>query len=170
MFCLLSFLTFGVMSDCSDIDTPTRSTITLTLLLSAVAFKVSVSAFLPQVPYFTFLDSVMWLLTSFISVLAVENIAWPAATCTNLKMNLGHEHEVYVMYGLLFLLVTMVAVMSYIAWQIVTANKYKLKVLTGLTETTASSNAASRATTQSARIQPESSREINSPSKRAVGK
>jgi hypothetical protein len=168
MFCLLSFLTFGVMNDCSDIDTATRSTITLTLLLSAVAFKVSVSAFLPQVPYFTFLDSIMWLLTSFISVLAVENIAWPAATCTNLKMNLGHEHEVYVMYGFLFLLVTMVAVMSYIAWEIVTANKSK--VLPGLTETTTSSNAASRATTQSAKIQPEPSREINSPSKRAVGK
>ena len=168
MFCLLSFLTFGVMNDCSDIDTATRSTITLTLLLSAVAFKVSVSAFLPQVPYFTFLDSIMWLLTSFISILAVENIAWPAATCTNLKMNLGHEHEVYVMYGLLFLLVTLVAVMSYIAWEIVTVNKSKVpQTAPGLTETTASSNAPSKGM---ARIQPESSREINSSSKRAVEK
>ena len=127
MFCLLSFLTFGVMNDCTEIDTATRSTISMTLLLSAVAFKVSVSAFLPQVPYFTFLDTFMWMLISFISLLAIEKIAWSAASCTNLHMKLGHEDELYVMYGLLFLLVSMVGVMSFKAWGILSSNKKKVK-------------------------------------------
>ena len=126
MFCLLSFLTFGVLNDCSEMDTATRSTITLTLLLSAVAFKVSAAASLPQVPYFTFLDSIMWLLTGFISLLAVENIAWPAASCTNKRFNLGHAQEVYVMYGMLFLLVALVGVMCYIAWKILEFNKLRV--------------------------------------------
>jgi hypothetical protein len=122
MFCLLSFLVFGVTNDCNELDTSTRSTITLTLLLSAVAFKVSVASSLPQVPYFTFLDSFMWLLISFISLLAIENIAWPAASCTNRRWDLGQEHEVYVMYGLLFLFVSLVGTMSLIAWRIRQAN------------------------------------------------
>ena len=122
MFCLLSFLVFGVTNDCNELDTSTRSTITLTLLLSAVAFKVSVASSLPQVPYFTFLDSFMWLLISFISLLAIENIAWPAASCTNRRWDLGQEHEVYVMYGFLFLLVSLVGTMFLIAWRTRQAN------------------------------------------------
>ena len=125
MFCLLSFLVFGVTNDCNELDTSIRSTITLTLLLSAVAFKVSVATSLPQVPYFTFLDSFMWLLISFISLLAIENIAWPAASCTNRRWDLGQEHEVYVMYGLLFLLVALVGGMSLIAWRILKTNDSK---------------------------------------------
>ena len=125
MFCLLSFLVFGVTNDCNELDTSIRSTITLTLLLSAVAFKVSVATSLPQVPYFTILDSFMWLLISFISLLAIENIAWPAASCTNRRWDLGQEHEVYVMYGLLFLFVSLVGGMALIAWRIRQANKSK---------------------------------------------
>jgi hypothetical protein len=41
----------------------------------------------------------MWLLTGFISLLSIENIAWPAATCTNRRLKLGHDDEVHVMYG-----------------------------------------------------------------------
>ena len=125
MFCLLSFLVFGVTNDCNELDTSIRSTITLTLLLSAVAFKVSVATSLPQVPYFTFLDSFMWLLISFISLLAIENIAWPAASCTNRRWDLGQEHEVYAMYGLFCLFVSLVGTMSLIAWRIRQVNKSK---------------------------------------------
>ncbi len=111
------------MNDCNEMDTGTRSTISLTLLLSAVAFKVSLASSLPQVPYFTFLDSIMWVLISFISLLAVENIAWPAASCTNPSMNLRHSDELYVMYGLLLLLIFSVGIMCVIAWRIIKANE-----------------------------------------------
>ena len=85
--------TFGVSNDCSELDVSTKITITLTLLLSAVAFKVSVAAFLPQNPYFTMLDTFMWTLTYFIGLVALENLAWPAAVCTNIGANLDQMDE-----------------------------------------------------------------------------
>jgi cbb3-type cytochrome oxidase subunit 3 len=143
-----------VTNDCNELDTSTRSTITLTLLLSAVAFKVSVASSLPQVPYFTFLDSFMWLLISFISLLAIENIAWPVASCTNRRWDLGQEHEVYVMYGFLFLLVALVGTMSLIAWRILRNNKSKfcqskdgIMQLKDEEDTSSSSSSSSSSTT-----------------------
>lgn len=111
MFCLLSFLTFGVDTDCGELDVQTKLTITLTILLSAVAFKVSISTFLPQNPYFTMLDKFMWGLTYFISLVAVENLAWPAAVCTNLNSNLDQSNEIGVMAFFLCLLGLGVAAM-----------------------------------------------------------
>ena len=111
VFCLLSFLTFGVNNDCTELDVSTKITITLTLLLSAVAFKVSISAFLPQNPYFTMLDTFMWALTYFIGLVALENLAWPAAACTNIGARLDQSEEVNVLYLLIILLVGMVVAM-----------------------------------------------------------
>jgi hypothetical protein len=67
----------------------------------------------------------MWLLISFISLLAIENIAWPAASCTNRRWDLGQEHEVYAMYGLLFLLVALVGTMCLFAWRTLKINDSK---------------------------------------------
>ena len=89
----------------------------MTLLHSSVAFKVYVPAFLPQALYFTFLDSFMWMLI-FISLLTIEIIAWPAASCNSLRMKLEHDNELYVMYSFLFLLVFMVGAMCFIARRI----------------------------------------------------
>jgi hypothetical protein len=93
------------------LDVSTKITITLTLLLSAVAFKVSITSFLPQNPYFTMLDSFMWTLTYFIGLVALENLAWPAAVCTNVGANLDQSNEQDVMYTLLFLLIGIVIAM-----------------------------------------------------------
>ena len=89
----------------------TKITITLTLLLSAVAFKVSVAAFLPQNPYFTMLDTFMWTLTYFIGLVALENLAWPAAVCTNIGANLDQRDEQGVLYFLIVLLIAIVIAM-----------------------------------------------------------
>ena len=144
MFCLLSFLTFGVLNDCSEMDTATRCTISLTLLLSAVAFKVSISAFLPQVPYFTLLDTFMWCLTGFISLLAVENIAWPAAVCTNLSYNLGQSDEENVMYCLLFFLLLVVATMFIVEFRIRRINDAKIRALGDHVQNTPTSSSSDR--------------------------
>lgn len=111
VFCLLSFLTFGVNNDCSELDVSTKITITLTLLLSAVAFKVSITSFLPQNPYFTMLDTFMWTLTYFIGLVALENLAWPAAVCTNVGANLDQSNEQDVLYFLVVLLAGIVIAM-----------------------------------------------------------
>lgn len=127
VFCLLSFLTFGVANDCTELDVQTKLTITLTILLSAVAFKVSISNFLPQNPYFTMLDWFMWALTYFISLVAVENLAWPAAVCTNLHADLDQSNEVGVMYFLLCLLAAGVIAMILIIWWIQRNNAYQIE-------------------------------------------
>ena len=111
VFCLLSFLTFGISNDCSALDVGTKITITLTLLLSAAAFKVAVAAFLPQNPYFTMLDTFMWSLTYFIGLVALENLAWPAAVCTNIGANLDQRNEQDVLYFLIVLLIAIVIAM-----------------------------------------------------------
>ena len=99
---------------------------TLTLLLSATAFKVSIAAFLPQNPYFTRLDTFMWTLTYFIGLVALENLAWPAAVCTNVGADLGQHDEVNVMYFLIVLLSVMVLVMVGIVMWIRKKNQLKL--------------------------------------------
>ena len=126
MFCLLSFLTFAVNNDCNELDATTKIQLTLTLLLSAVAFKVSVTAFLPQTPYFTMLDTFMWSLTYFISLVAVENLAWPSAKCTNIGADLDQSDETNVMYGLLLLLVGMIFAMYLIVVWIKKRNQKEL--------------------------------------------
>lgn len=95
-----------------ELTVNTKVQITLTILLSSVAFKVSISSFLPQIPYFTRLDFFMWVLTYFIGLVALENLAWPAAVCTNIGAHLNQSDETtYVLYALIALLVTLVVLM-----------------------------------------------------------
>lgn len=116
-------------TDCAELDVQTKLTITLTILLSAVAFKVSISTFLPQNPYFTMLDWFMWGLTYFISLVAVENLAWPAAVCTNLHSNLDQSNESGVMFFLICLLVLGVSAMILIIYRIQRYNAREIENL-----------------------------------------
>ena len=127
MFCLLSFLTFGVGNDCTELEMQTKHTINLTILLRAVELKFNISSFLPQNPYFTMLDWFMWPLTYFIGLVAVENLAWPAAVCTNLNANLDQSNEVGVMYFLLCLLAAGVTAMILIIWWIQRNNAFVIE-------------------------------------------
>ena len=53
----------------------------------------------------------MWALTYFIGLVALENLAWPAAVCTNLGANLDQSDESGVLYVLIVLLAGMVVAM-----------------------------------------------------------
>ena len=58
-------------------DTGTRLSLTLTLLLTAVAFKLVIAGSLPQLSYMTILDQYMWMSLLFICLVAIENAIFP---------------------------------------------------------------------------------------------
>ena len=53
----------------------------------------------------------MWTLTYFIGLVALENLAWPAAVCTNIGAKLDQSNEQDVLYTLVILLAGIVIAM-----------------------------------------------------------
>ena len=66
---LLSLTSSGVSSD----DFAGRSQITLTLILTTIAFKFSVTTYIPPTPYLTVLDMYILTVLIFLSVIILEN-------------------------------------------------------------------------------------------------
>ena len=87
---------------------------------------MSISSFLPQIPYFTMLDYFMWAFIYFISLVALENIAWPAAVCTNLRAKLDQSKETNLMGALIALLAFIFGVMYAIVYCIRDFNEKEL--------------------------------------------
>lgn len=77
LFAMLSLLSFSVLEDGTKIDTGSRLSITLTLLLTSVAYKFVVANSIPQVSYNTMLDWYVWGTLIFILLCAVENALFP---------------------------------------------------------------------------------------------
>jgi hypothetical protein len=81
--------------------TDERLSVTLTLLLTAVAYKFIVAAELPQISYLTAMDSYVLCCFFFMFLVTVENVVWPAVVSSNH----GAEpfDEMYIMLGYLLL-------------------------------------------------------------------
>jgi hypothetical protein len=77
LFAMLSLLSFSVSEDGAKIDTGSRLSITLTLLLTSVAYKFVVANSIPQVSYNTMLDWYVWGTLIYILLCAVENAIFP---------------------------------------------------------------------------------------------
>ena len=84
----------AVDSDGARMSTADRLSVTLTLMLTAVAYKFIVASALPQVSYLTSLDTYVLVCFLFLFLISVENVAWPAITAS-----FGEEpfDEVYIM-------------------------------------------------------------------------
>lgn len=75
----LTSISIGVRSnDGSRMDTADRLSVTLTLLLTAVAFKLVMASSLPQVSYQTTLDVYILICNFWILLAAVENVLYPS--------------------------------------------------------------------------------------------
>ena len=85
----------AVDSDGARMSTADRLSVTLTLMLTAVAYKFIVASALPQVSYLTSLDTYVLVCFLFLFLISVENVAWPAITASFA----GEEpfDEVYIM-------------------------------------------------------------------------
>jgi hypothetical protein len=85
----------AVDSDGARMSTGDRLSVTLTLMLTAVAYKFIVASALPQVSYLTSLDTYVLVCFLFLFLITVENVAWPAITASFA----GEEpfDEVYIM-------------------------------------------------------------------------
>lgn len=64
---------FAINEDGTVMDTSSRLSLTLTLLLTAVAYKFVVAAILPQLSYVTLLDSYLWYCFAYLLLVAIEN-------------------------------------------------------------------------------------------------
>ncbi len=73
----LCIISMGINEDGSRLDTGSRLAITLTLLLTGVAYKFVVADSLPKLSYTTMLDKYVWLCFLFTMVIAVENTIVP---------------------------------------------------------------------------------------------
>lgn len=74
----LASLSIGVKTnDGSRMDTGDRLSVTLTLLLTAVAFKLTMASNLPQLPYQTTLDVYILICNFWILMAACENVLFP---------------------------------------------------------------------------------------------
>ncbi|EQC26723.1 hypothetical protein SDRG_15452 [Saprolegnia diclina VS20] len=74
----LGFLSFAIESPNTRLATPDRLSISLTLLLTAVAYKFVVAGAIPQIPYMTTLDMHTTLSFVFLTTTAVENALFPS--------------------------------------------------------------------------------------------
>jgi hypothetical protein len=73
----LSLTSFGIESDGSHLQTSDRLSVTLTLLLTIVAYKFVIANSLPQVSYQTVIDHYVWCALMFMIVVILENIIYP---------------------------------------------------------------------------------------------
>jgi hypothetical protein len=91
----LAFLSFAVGLDGQRLDTPDRLSITLTLLLTAVAYKFVVASAIPQVSYLTWLDQYISFCFGYLCVIIAENAIFPFLE-TRPGWSLRGDHELYV--------------------------------------------------------------------------
>ena len=110
----LGFLSFAVSFDGSRLDTSDRLSITLTLLLTAVAYKFVVASAIPQVSYLTLLDKYISLCFGFLCLIITENALFPFFE-TRPGWAVTGTHELYVFLGLigLFTLINLVWFMRF---------------------------------------------------------
>lgn len=74
----LGVLSMGENSDGSKMEVADRLSITLTLLLTAVAYKLVVAGDLPNISYLTLLDKYVLASLGFLVLCALENLMFPA--------------------------------------------------------------------------------------------
>jgi hypothetical protein len=105
----LTALSIGVQeSDGSRLSTGDRLQITLTLLLTSVAFKFVVAESLPRVSYQTTIDKYILLCNGFICVAAIENVMYPALTYDKDGKESLNEWYVMIMFLVCFGLANLV--------------------------------------------------------------
>lgn len=93
-FTLLACLSFAVDEDGNSMDIGTRLSFTMTLLLTAVAYKFVVTSALPQISYLTIMDKYVNMCFLFICAVLLENAVYPAVFQTSS----GDERYVLVVY------------------------------------------------------------------------
>lgn len=91
---------FAINEDGTVMDTSSRLSLTLTLLLTAVAYKFVVASILPQLSYVTLLDSYLWYCFAYLLLVAIENALYPAVVFHTSCSNDCNGLEKYVMVGL----------------------------------------------------------------------
>lgn len=96
----LAFLSFAVGLDGGRLDTPDRLSITLTLLLTAVAYKFVVASAIPQVSYLTWLDQYISFCFTYLCVITGENALFPLLE-TRRGWSIDGDSEIYVFYALI---------------------------------------------------------------------
>lgn len=123
----LSFLSFSVGMDGSRLDTGDRLSITLTLLLTAVAYKFVVASAIPQVSYMTLLDQHISFCFAFLCVIIGENSLYPFLM-TSSALAVAPEDEIYVFYALLGLLTLVTLVwLAHVLWWMAKRESYYTK-------------------------------------------
>lgn len=95
----LSALSFAVNFDDTKMETPDRLSVTLTLLLTGVAYKFVVASSLPQISYMTLLDKYVCICFLYICGVLVENVVYPAMVARYGQTNIARE--VYICVGFL---------------------------------------------------------------------
>ncbi len=94
--CTTGPLSCAIEPDGSAMGTADRLGITLTLILTAVAYKFIVASSLPQVSYLTKLDIHVLLCFAFLIVNAIENVLYPIIT---FKDDIKPKYEIYFVIG-----------------------------------------------------------------------
>jgi hypothetical protein len=124
----LAFLSFAVSFDGSRLDTSDRLSITLTLLLTAVAYKFVVASAIPQVSYLTLLDQYISFCFGFICIIMIENAIYPYLE-TRRGWNIGRKEENYVFYVLIGLFTVINAIWLIWTWRMLADRKKRLRAV-----------------------------------------
>ena len=96
MITYLTAVTAGAIDASGErMSTADRLSVTLTLMLTAVAYKFIVASSLPQVSYLTSLDTYVLVCFLFMLLISVENVVWPA--CTAALAGVEPFDEIYIM-------------------------------------------------------------------------
>jgi len=97
MITYLAAVTAGAVDANGErMSTADRLAVTLTLMLTAVAYKFIVASSLPQVSYLTLIDTYVLACFLFMLLISLENVVWPAITAA-----LGGEEpfdEIHIMF------------------------------------------------------------------------
>ena len=87
----LSLISCGINEDGTRLQTSDRLGITLTLLLTGVAYKFVVASSLPQLSYLTLLDSYVWCCFGFMFLIAVENVLFPIVYFHGTRQGINYD-------------------------------------------------------------------------------
>lgn len=111
----LAFLSFAKTQDDTKVDVPDRLSITLTLLLTAVAYKFVVASLLPQVSYLTQLDQYISVCFAIMVVVASVNTLFPYLEA---RRGIDGNIEYFVVAALLglFTLTNVIWTISTVRW------------------------------------------------------
>jgi hypothetical protein len=122
----LAFLSFAVSFDGSRLDTSDRLSITLTLLLTAVAYKFVVASAIPQVSYLTLLDQYISFCFGFICIIMIENAIYPYLE-TRRGWTIGRAEENIVFYVLIGLYTVINVIWLVWIWWMLADRKRRLR-------------------------------------------